>query len=230
METGPVRQEPASWYINVLADAVADGDLRGAMNMAEAALAAGVPAHTIAEQGILQGLDSLGTRFSCGEAYLPELMVGAKAAMTALELLRPHLEGVPAARLGTVVLGTVQGDLHDIGKNLVAMLLRGAGFQVVDLGVNVSGERFVAAMEERRAHLVGLSALLTTTMQTMPAIIRAIRQSPAGRAARIAVGGAPLDAAFAARVGADGFAKDAAEAVALFRSLHDQAESAADLP
>jgi 5-methyltetrahydrofolate--homocysteine methyltransferase len=200
------------------------------MLLAEAALAAGVPAQAIVQQGILTGLDRLGARFSCGEAYLPELMVGAKAAMTALELLRPHLEGLPDARLGSVVLGTVQGDLHDIGKNLVAMLLRGAGFHVVDLGVNVPGERFVAAMEERRAHLVGLSALLTTTMQTMPAIIRAIRQSPAGRAARIAVGGAPLDAGFAARAGADGFAKDAAEAVALFRDLHAQAEAARGRP
>jgi 5-methyltetrahydrofolate--homocysteine methyltransferase len=230
MGTSPVGREPVVWDFRLLVEAVAGGDIRGAMRMAEAALAAGVPAQTIAERGLLSGLDSLGGRFSCGEAYLPELMVGAKAAMTALELLRPHLEGLPAARLGTVVLGTVQGDLHDIGKNLVAMLLRGAGFQVVDLGVNVPGERFVAAMEERRAHLVGLSALLTTTMQTMPAIIRAIRQSPAGRAARIAVGGAPLDEAFAARIGADGFAKDAAEAVALFRTLHDQAESAEDLP
>ncbi|HEY7676147.1 MAG TPA: cobalamin-dependent protein [Candidatus Methylomirabilis sp.] len=225
-----VGKEPAGWYVRVLAEAVASGDLRGGMLLAEAALAAGVPAQAIVQEGIVPGLERLGARFSCGEAYLPELMVGAKAAMTVLELLRPHLEGLPAARLGTVVLGTVQGDLHDIGKNLVAMLLRGAGFDVVDLGVNVSGERFVAAMEERRARLVGLSALLTTTMQTMPAIVGAIRQSPAGRAARIAVGGAPLDAAFAARIGADGFAKDAAEAVALFRHLHAEAEAAGVRP
>ncbi len=230
MGTGPAHPAPDVWDFRPLTDAVAGGDVRGAMLLVESALAAGLPVTRIVHEGVLPGLDRLGARFSCGEAYLPELMVGAKAAMGALELLRPHLEAVPAARLGSVVLGTVEGDLHDIGKNLVAMLLRGAGFHVVDLGVNVSGARFAAAITEHRARLVGLSALLTTTMQRMPLIVRAIRQSPAGQAARIAVGGAALDAPFAARIGADGYAKDAAEAVALFRRLHAETGTAGGRP
>ena len=230
LRTGPMDPGPDGWDLRPLTDCVAGGNLRDTMRLAEAALTAGIPPPTIVQKGILPGLDRLGARFSCGEAYLPELMVGAKAAMGALELLRPHLEGQPAARLASVVLGTVQGDLHDIGKNLVAMLLRGAGFAVVDLGVNVPAPRFVAAMEEHRARLVGLSALLTTTMQAMPGTIQAIRGSQAGRTARIAVGGAPLDSAFATRIGADGYAKDAAEAVALFRRLQAELEGAAGRP
>jgi 5-methyltetrahydrofolate--homocysteine methyltransferase len=213
-----------------VAAALAGSDPGAVLRLTSAALAAGVAASSIVEEGLLPGLERLGVRFSCGEAFLPELMVGAKAATEALELLRPHLEGLPVARLGAVVLGTVQGDLHDIGKGLVAMLLRGAGFHVVDLGVNVSGPRFISALEEHGARLVGLSALLTTTMQGMPAIIRAIRESASGRTVRIAVGGAPLDAAFAARIGADGYARDAAEAVTLFRRLRAEAGAAGGQP
>lgn len=220
MATGETTWEREAWDPGAVAAAVAGADPAAVLRLTEAALTAKVPAPAIVRDGILPGLERLGARFSCGEAFLPELMVGAKAATEALEILRPHLEGVATAPLGTVVLGTVQGDLHDIGKSLVAMLLRGAGFQVVDLGVNVAGHRFVGALEEHGARLVGLSALLTTTMQGMPAVIRAIRESAGGRDARIAVGGAPLDAAFAARIGADGYAKDAAEAVTLFRRLH----------
>jgi len=225
MIRGQTAPGPPAWDPGAVIAAVAGADLAAVGRLTEDALAAGVPASAIVREGILPGLERLGARFSCGEAFLPELLVGAKAATDALEALRPHLEGTPGAPLGIVVLGTVQGDLHDIGKSLVAMLLRGAGFQVVDLGVNVAGPRFIAALEEHGARLVGLSALLTTTMQGMPAIIRAIRDSAGGRAARIAVGGAPLDAGFAARIGADGYAKDAAEAVSLFRRL--QAETGA---
>ena len=214
------------WDPGMLAAAVAGGDPQGALRLVQAALAAGTPAPAIVQEGILPGLDRLGERFSCGEAFLPELMVGAKAAIGALDFLRPHLEREPSAYVGTVVLGTVQGDMHDIGKGLVAMLLRSAGFEVVDLGSNVSGARFREAVEERRARLVGMSALLTTTMQGMGGIIRTLREGPAGRAARIAVGGAPLDAAFAERIGADGYAKDATAAVALFRKFQAEVGAA----
>jgi 5-methyltetrahydrofolate--homocysteine methyltransferase len=230
MERGETAPEAHAWQPAAVIAAVAGADPAAVLRLTRAGLAAKVGAQAILQEGILPGLERLGTRFSCGEAFLPELMVGAKAATEALEFLRPHLEGLPAARLGTIVLGTVQGDLHDIGKSLVAMLLRGAGFQVVDLGVNVAGPRFIAALEEHGARLVGLSALLTTTMQAMPAIVRAIRTSDGGRRARIAVGGAPLDAAFAARIGADGYAKDAAGAVALFRRLHAELGAAGHRP
>ena len=204
--------------IEELRAAVVAGRAKDAVADVEAALAEDVSAGTILQEGLIAAMNEVGALYEQGEFYVPEMLVAANAMTTALARLRPHLvdEGVPT--VATVAIGTVKGDLHDIGKNLVAMMLEGAGFEIVDLGVDVCPERFVQAIEEG-ADVVGLSALLTTTMVNMGDVIAAVTAAGLRERARIVVGGAPITAEFAQSIGADGYAPDASSAVRLVRGL-----------
>ncbi len=204
--------------VDELCEAVVTGQAKGAVAKAAEGLAEGIPAGTLLQEGLIAALARVGELYEQGEFYVPEMLVAANAMTEALAVLRPALvtEGVPAA--ATVAIGTVKGDLHDIGKNLVAMMLEGAGFRIVDLGVDVAAEQFVQAIRDG-ADLVGMSALLTTTMVNMEGNIAAIADAGLRDRARIVVGGAPITAEYAEAIGADGFAPDASSTVRLVRQL-----------
>ena len=201
-----------------LREAVADGQAKLAVAKVTQGLAEGVPAGTLLREGLIAAMAQVGELYEQGEIYVPEMLVAAYAMTEALAVLKPELvsEGVPTA--GTVAIGTVKGDLHDIGKNLVAMMLEGAGYQIVDLGVDVRAEQFIQAIRDG-ADVAAMSALLTTTMPNMQANIAAITEAGLRDKARIIVGGAPLTAEYAEAIGADGFAADASSAVRLVRQL-----------
>ena len=197
--------------------AVIEFDRERAPRLVEAALAEGVAVSDILEKGLVAAMDEVGRRFTAGEMFVPEMLGAAQAMKDALEVLKPHLGLALVGASETVVIGTVRGDLHDIGKNLVAMMLEGAGFQVVDAGVDVSPEQFVEAVREHGARVVALSALLTSTMPSMRATVETIRES--GLDAMTIIGGAPVTARYAEQIGAHGFAADAPGAVELVRRL-----------
>lgn len=203
----------------IIKQRLVDGDAKGTAAGIQEALAAKVPAATILTQALVPGMEEVGDRFARGDYFVPELLLAARAMTGAVDLLRPLLAASDYQPAGKVVMGTVQGDLHDIGKKLVAIMLEGSGFEVVDLGSDVPPQRFVEAVKENGAKLVGLSALLTTTLPSMEATIRALREvTPAG-SVRVMVGGAPVTDAFAERIGADGYGPDAASAVTVARRL-----------
>ena len=185
--------------------------------LVQAELAAKTDLEAILNEGLIGAMDEVGKRFSSGELFVPEMLMAAQAMKAGLAILKPHLASGTAEAKGVIVIGTVKGDLHDIGKNLVAMMMEGAGFQVVDLGVDVEAGKFVQAAQQHKAHVVALSALLTTTMPAMQATVRAVRE--AGLAAKAIVGGAPVTQAFADQIGADGYSADAPGAVELARRL-----------
>jgi 5-methyltetrahydrofolate--homocysteine methyltransferase len=203
-----------------LKDGIIRGDRENVVRLVRQDLEAGRGPVPILNDGLIPGMEELGGQFGRGEVFIPELMAAAKAMNAAMEILRPLLEAKGVEPLGKVVMGTVKGDMHDIGKNLVSMMLRGAGFEVIDLGVNTSAEQFIEALENSGSRILGMSALLTTTMNRMGTIIEAIRRAPFGEEVRIMVGGAPLDEDFAAKIGANGYAKDAPLAVERFKELH----------
>ena len=180
-------------------------------------LEAGTDIQTILNDGLIGAMDEVGQKFSEGSLFVPEMLMAAQAMKAGLEILKPHLTEEVSHSKGTVVIGTVKGDLHDIGKNLVAMMMEGAGLSVVDLGVDVDAEKFVEAAKEHKAHVVALSALLTTTMPAMDTTIKAIKE--AGLDTKSIVGGAPVTEAFANQIGADGHSDDAPGAVELVRRL-----------
>lgn len=178
---------------------------------------AGTDLDTILNDALIASMDEVGKKFSDGELFVPEMLMAAQAMKAGLELLKPLLTSGAAESRGTVIIGTVKGDLHDIGKNLVSMMMEGAGFDVVDLGVDVAPEEFVAAAKENNANVVALSALLTTTMPSMEATVNAVKE--AGLSAKTIIGGAPVTDAYAQQIGADGFSDDAPGAVELARKL-----------
>lgn len=204
-----------------LTQGILRGDREYVVRLVQEDLKAGNSPVSILNDGLIPGMEELGDQFGRGEVFIPELMAAAKAMNAAMEILRPLLEASGVEPLGKVVMGTVKGDMHDIGKNLVCMLLRGAGFEVIDLGVNTSAEQFIEALENSGARILGMSALLTTTMNRMGSIIESIRRTPFGKEVRIMVGGAPLDEDFAVKIGANGYAKDAPLAVERFKELHE---------
>lgn len=171
----------------------------------------------ILNKSLIGAMDVVGEKFSCGDIFVPEMLQAAKAMQAGLEVLKPHLASDAAGQKGTVVIGTVKGDLHDIGKNLVSMMVEGAGFNVVDLGVDVDIEKFIAETQIHNADVLCLSALLTTTMPVMEKTVKAVKE--AGLKTKTIVGGAPVTATFADQIGSDGFSKDAPGAVALIRKL-----------
>ena len=180
-------------------------------------LDAGTDIHSILNDGLINAMDEVGEMFSSGELFVPEMLMAAHAMKAGLVLLKPHLGEGGGQRRGTVVIGTVKGDLHDIGKNLVAMMMESAGFEVVDLGVDVESEAFVKTAVEKKADVIALSALLTTTMPAMQTTVRAVKE--AGIAVKTIVGGAPVTQDFAAQIGADGYSADAPGAVKLVKKL-----------
>ncbi len=169
--------------------------------------------------GLIGGMDRVGQDFKSGVLFVPEVLLAARAMHAAMAVLRPLLAETGVPRVGTYLIGTVQGDLHDIGKNLVRMMLEGAGFEVVDLGTDVAPERFVAAIREHRPEILGMSALLTTTMPAMQKTIGALEQAGLRNQVKVMVGGAPVTQAWAEEIGADGYAPDAATAVEVARRL-----------
>jgi 5-methyltetrahydrofolate--homocysteine methyltransferase len=205
--------------LSLIKQRVVEGDAKGTAAGIRAALDEQVPAVTILGDALIPGMEQVGDLFGRGECFVPELLLAARAMSAGLEVLHPLLAGSGYEPAGKVVMGTVQGDLHDIGKKLVAIMLGGSGFEVVDLGSDVAPERFVEAVKESGARLVGLSSLLTTTLPAMEATVRALRAArPAGEV-RVMVGGAPVTNTFAQQIGADGYGPDASSAVALARRL-----------
>ena len=202
-----------------LSEMVIVGDHIGAEAWTQKALDSGISAKTIIDDGLIPGMDEVGRRFRENEYYMPDVLVSARAMKISMALVRPLLAESGEATRGAVVIGTVQGDLHDIGKNLVGMMLEGAGYDVHDLGVDVSPEDFLKCVEENEAGILCMSALLTTTMPMMETTIKAASEAELRNKVKILVGGAPVSDAFAVRIGADGYAPDAARAVDLVNSI-----------
>jgi 5-methyltetrahydrofolate--homocysteine methyltransferase len=202
-----------------LYDAILNGDHRLSAALTRQALGEGLDAADLIQRYMIPAMDEAGKRFECEEYFVPELLLAARAMKAALELLRPRLAASGAQPSGRVVIGTVKGDLHDIGKNLVASMLEGGGFQVTDLGVDVAPERFVEAARSSGAQIVCLSALLTVTMTAMKTTIEALRQAGLRDRVKVLVGGAPVTEQFARDIGADGYGANANVAVALARQI-----------
>ncbi len=202
-----------------LFESVLEGNAKLAKSITEQALAEGVDPQTLVSQYMIPAMDEAGRRFECNEYFVPELLISARAMKASLELIRPLLAARGDQPVGRVAIGTVKGDLHDIGKNLVAAMLEGGGFEVNDLGVDVMPERFVATVKEKGINLVALSALLTTTMPSMKATVEALKAAGIREKVKIMIGGAPVTQKYAEEIGADGFSENAAGAVALARRL-----------
>jgi 5-methyltetrahydrofolate--homocysteine methyltransferase len=183
----------------------------------QAEIDGGTSIDAILNQGLISAMDEVGERFSAGDLFVPEMLMAAQAMKAGLAILKPHLAVGQSSSKGTVVIGTVKGDLHDIGKNLVAMMMEGAGFEVVDLGVDVDSETFVKTAAEKKADVIALSALLTTTMPSMERTIKAVKE--AGMTVKTIVGGAPVTQSFADKIGAQGYSADAPGAVKLAKQL-----------
>jgi 5-methyltetrahydrofolate--homocysteine methyltransferase len=202
-----------------LYDAVIGGDAKTAAAVTREALAQGIDPMELVTKHMIPAMDEVGKRFECQEFYVPELLLAARAMKAALELIRPLLVARGAKPTGSVVIGVVKGDLHDIGKNLVASMLEGAGFEVTDLGTDVAPQAFVSAAKAKNANIIALSALLTTTMSSMQATIEEFRKAGCREQCKIMVGGAPVTQDFADQIGADGFSENASGAVTLARKL-----------
>jgi len=202
-----------------LYDAILTGNARKAEAVTKAALEANTDPSELLGKYMIPAMDEVGKRFECNEYFVPELLIAARAMKTALKLLTPRLAAAGAKAVGRVVIGTVQGDLHDIGKNLVASMLEGGGFEVVDLGVDVPPQKFVEAAKEQEGTIVGLSALLTTTMTQMKAVIEGLKAAGVRNQVKVIIGGAPITQQYADEIGADGYSDNASGAVGMARQL-----------
>jgi 5-methyltetrahydrofolate--homocysteine methyltransferase len=198
-----------------LYDAVIAGDAKATRTLTEQALQQGTDPLNLVHDFMVPAMDEVGRRFECNEYFVPELLLSARAMKAALELIRPLLAARGDQPVARVVIGTVKGDLHDIGKNLVAAMLEGGGFEVIDLGVNVSPEKFIATVQEKKATIIAMSALLTTTMPAMKSTIDALKQAGMRDQVKVLIGGAPITQKYADEIGADGFSDNAVGAVAL---------------
>jgi len=203
--------------LKLLADAIIKGDQNTAVKITKSAIDEGTKAEKILNEGLIAGMDVIGSRFKKNEVYIPEVLIAARAMKMAMSILEPELVKAGVKPVAKFLIGTAQGDLHDIGKNLVAMMMKGAGFEVIDLGVDVKPEKFVEQARAAGAHLIGISALLTTTMPAMEKTIQALKS--AGILAKIMIGGAPVTQNYADKIGANGYAADAASAVDLAKKL-----------
>jgi corrinoid protein of di/trimethylamine methyltransferase len=202
-----------------LHEAVIEGDWKTAAAVTRIAIAAGVAPLTIVSGFLVPAMDEVGRRFDCEEYFVPEMLLSARAMKASMEIVRPLLTATGAEPVGRIVIGTVKGDLHDIGKNLVSSMLEGGGFEVIDLGADVAPERFVEAATVHKANLVALSALLTVTMPWMKTTIDAFQDAGIREKVKIMVGGAPITQQYADAIGADGYGESAGSAVALARKL-----------
>ena len=205
--------------LNLLYEAILNGKLEQAVDVTNQAIADGVEPQAIINGYMIKAMEEVGQRFQRGEAFVPNLLMAARAMKGSLDILKPLMKGDASTTLGKVVIGTVKGYLHDIGKNLVASMLEGCGFEVINLGVDVPSDKFIAAIKENNADILCLSALLTTTMNYMKDVIEALKADGLRDQVKVMVGGAPVTAMFAEQVGADGYSEDASEAVALARRL-----------
>ena len=195
------------------------GNYQDVPNLIQEALDAKIPPAKILSDGLVAGMDIVGDKFRRDELFMPEVLISAKAMQAGMDILRPKLIEAGAKLAGKIVLGTVKGDLHDIGKNLVGMLMEGAGFQVIDLGIDVPSEKFVETVKSQKADILGLSALLTTTMPKMKEVVESLVEAGVRPSVKVMVGGAPVTEKFAKDVGADAYAPDAASAVEKAREL-----------
>jgi 5-methyltetrahydrofolate--homocysteine methyltransferase len=202
-----------------IASGVIEGNLATVPELVQSALDEGLPPTEILENALIVGMNEVGKRFKEGSMFVPEVLRSARTMHAGQELLRPLLAETGGSSGGTIVLGTVQGDLHDIGKNLVGMLCEGAGFQVIDLGFNIEPEAFTEAVKAHQPDIVGMSALLTTTMRSMGHTIKALEEAGLRDNVKIMVGGAPVDTDFAERIGADGYGHNAASGAELAKKL-----------
>ena len=205
--------------IQAVYDAVLNGAMADTSGLVQEALDAGHGADTILKEGLIAAMSEIGARFESGEAYVPEMLISAKSMKFGLELLRPHLVAADVQPVGKVIIGTVQGDLHDIGKNLVAMMMEGAGFDVVDLGADVKPEDLMEAIKEHKPDIVALSALLTTTMGNMKTVITMMEDAGVKNEISVMIGGAPVTQDYADEIGADGFGVDASQAASVAKIL-----------
>ena len=203
--------------LKAIAEAVVKGDQAKATELTKAAIDQGAPVKSILDEGLIGGMDIIAARWKRNDVYIPEVLIAARAMKTAMVILEPELVKAGVKAIGKFIIGTVEGDLHDIGKNLVTMMMKGAGFEVTDIGIDVPAARFVEQAKSSGAQLVGLSALLTTTMPGMEKTLKAMKE--AGVTAKIMVGGAPLTQAYADKIGADAYAADAATAVEVAKNL-----------
>jgi 5-methyltetrahydrofolate--homocysteine methyltransferase len=198
--------------LDVISEALQRGDAEKVGELVKKALEENFAPKKILEDGLIKGMDIIGAKFKRNEVYVPEVLIAARAMRVGMEVLRPKLTETGVKSIGKVIIGTVKGDLHDIGKNLVKMMLEGAGFEVIDLGVDVSVEKFVEAVKEHQPNIIGMSALLTTTMVNMPEVIKALEVAGLKDKVKIMVGGAPITQNYANQIGADGYSPDAASA------------------
>jgi len=198
---------------------VIDGDMNQTQKLVQEAIAENIPAEQILKEGLISAMAEVGRLFESGEYFMPEMLIAARAMKSGLTLLRPHLIAANVQAIGKVIIGTVQGDVHDIGKNLVGMMLEGAGFEVIDLGVDVPPEKYIQAVREHHPDLLACSALLTTTMLRMKDLILALDEAGLRGQVKVMVGGAPITESYAKDIGADLFAPDAASAASRAKEL-----------
>jgi 5-methyltetrahydrofolate--homocysteine methyltransferase len=206
----------------LMAETVISGNIAEVKKLTQEALHRGDKAQTILEKGLLPGMGFVGERFKSGEMFIPEVLLSARTMSSAMDILRPLLSEANTRAAGTIVIGTVEGDIHNIGKSLVAMLLEGAGLKVIDLGIDVPSEKFVDAVKTHQPNMVGLSALLTTTMPKMKEVIESLVEAGLRTSVKVIVGGAPVTEKFAKDIGADGYAPNGGEAVARAKALMAQ--------
>lgn len=206
-------------HLESIYQAVLDGDAGGAQAGVKAALGAGLTADAILKDGLIAAMGEVGRLFEENKYFVPEMLVSARAMQSGLSLLKPLLAESGAEPAGKIIMGTVKGDLHDIGKNLVSMMLEGAGFEVVDLGTDVAPDKFMKAVHEHQPQLIGMSALLTTTMPSMSGTIKALQEAGLRDKVKVMIGGAPVTDGYAKQIGADGYSPDASSAVRLAKSL-----------
>ena len=202
-----------------LADAIIKGDNVASKEITQKLVDDGIEATEILSEGLIAGMNVVGKRFKANEMYIPEVLIAARAMHAAMDILKPLLSESGAVSKGTALIGTVQGDLHDIGKNLVSMMLEGAGFNVIDIGVDIPAEKFVEEAKKMNANIVGLSALLTTTMPAMKEVIDALKADDSTKDVKVMVGGAPVTQEYADSIGANGYAPDASSAVDLAEAM-----------
>jgi 5-methyltetrahydrofolate--homocysteine methyltransferase len=199
--------------------ALSRGKMDEVKRMTQKALDSGESADSILKEGLIQAMDRIGVKFKNGEIYIPEVLIAARAMHAGMSILKPILSKSTGTMAGKVIIGTVKGDLHDIGKNLVAMMLEGGGFEVIDLGIDIPASKFIEAIQKHQPQLVGMSALLTTTMNEMKKMIQAFEEAGLRKQIKVIIGGAPVTEKFAKEIGADGYAPDAASAVELVKAL-----------
>jgi 5-methyltetrahydrofolate--homocysteine methyltransferase len=208
-----------SEILSRISQAIIEGNVDDMVDLAEEALDDGISAQDVLDNGLMAGMDYVGVEFKAGNMFVPEVLRSAKAMQTAMEVLKPELAKSGARRTGKVLLGTVKGDMHDIGKNLVGMMCEGAGFEVKDIGKDIDPDAFVQAVRDYKPDIVGMSALLTTTMRSMGHTVKALEEAGLRDQVKVIIGGAPVTQAFADQINADGYAPNAAAAADLAKKL-----------